>query len=183
MIKVNAEELKYPTIMAIATDVLKNELLVSLQLIPHHSILYKAQEIVVSFYEKWSASGRVMNFTATYIIIAIEGITEEIKKEFSVGLKEKMVSMKGIAPALIEIVFLDLERGRQDINLNLKDPKDQWLKFLFDPAFFMNMPSDELAKYPFIKEILENKNLSDPTEEDIKEFAKYKEWVNSFKSK
>lgn len=51
MIKVNAEELKYLTTMAIASDVLKNELLVSLQLIPHHSIFYKAQEIVVNFYE------------------------------------------------------------------------------------------------------------------------------------
>jgi hypothetical protein len=183
MITVNAEELKFPSMMAIATDILKNELLVSLQLIPHHSILYKAQEIVVNFYEKWNASGKKMNFIATYMIIAIEGITEEIKNEFITGIKEKMASMKDIAPAIIEIAFLDLERGRKGINLNLEDPKDQWLKFLFDPTFFQNMSADELEKYPLIKEALKNKNAPDITEEDILEFAKFKEWADSFKSK
>lgn len=46
-----------------------------------------------------------MNFTANYLIISIEEIKEEIKNEFIVGFKEKMASLKGIAPASIEIVF------------------------------------------------------------------------------
>lgn len=183
MIKMNTEELMHPAIMLIATDILKNEQLVSIQMIPHHSLLYKAQEILVSFYEKWNEAGRKMHFTATYLLIAIEGITEEKKDEFNIGLKEKLISMKGIAPRIIEIIFLDLEKGRTGIGLNLADPKDQWVKFIFDPSFFKNMSKEELANYPFIKEAIEKTKNSIPTEEDLIEQEKYREWVNSFKTK
>jgi len=48
----NTEELMHPAIMLIATDILKNEQLDSLQMMAHHTFLYKAQEILVSFFEK-----------------------------------------------------------------------------------------------------------------------------------
>jgi hypothetical protein len=48
----NTEELMHQAIMLIATDILKNEQLDSLQMMPHHTFLYKTQEIWASFFEK-----------------------------------------------------------------------------------------------------------------------------------
>jgi hypothetical protein len=65
----------------------------------------------------------------------------------------------------------------------LADPKDQWVKFIFDPSFFKNMSKEELANYPLIKEAIEKTKNTIPTEEDLIEQEKYREWVNSFKTK